>query len=103
MRLPHRPCYETEHIHTRDRTRCSSLLWQLPMRDLLGLLRKHPDLYQRACRQAVPSAHFDYLAIINKARLDLIRLPQSWGRPWLSFSCIEVSHPINLNYCITVA
>jgi len=50
------------------RTRSSSLLWQLPMRDLLGLLRKHPDLYRSACRQAVPSVHFDWLAIVNKAR-----------------------------------
>jgi len=38
------------------------------MRDLLGLLRKHPDLYRSACRQAVPSVHFDWLAIVNKAR-----------------------------------
>ena len=40
------------------RTRCSSLLWQLPMRDLLGLLRKNPDLYRSACRQAVPGVAF---------------------------------------------
>ena len=60
------------------RTRCSSLLWQLPMRDLLGLLRKNPDLYRSACRQAVPGVHFDYLAIVNKARTSLWLLQTEW-------------------------
>ena len=56
------------------RTRCSSLLWQLPMRDLLGLLRKNPDLYRSACRAAVPGVHFDYLAIVNKARASFMSI-----------------------------
>ncbi len=79
MHLPPRPLRSLRRARARGsgraerrararRTRCSSLLWQLPMRDLLGLLRKHPDLYRSACRQAVPSVHFDWLAIVNKAR-----------------------------------
>ncbi len=39
------------------------LLWVIPMRDLLPLLRRNPGLYHKAVQQAVPNVPFDYLAI----------------------------------------
>ena len=39
------------------------LMWVLPTRDLLPLLRQKPMLYHRAVQQAVPGMAFDYLAI----------------------------------------
>lgn len=45
------------------RTMQMCLLWVLPTRDLLPLLRQKPTLYHRAVQQAVPSMAFDYLAI----------------------------------------
>jgi hypothetical protein len=39
------------------------LLWVIPTRDLLPLLRRNPGLYHKAVQQAVPSVSFDYLAI----------------------------------------
>ena len=33
------------------------------MRDLLPLLRQHPQLYAKASQQALPTHMFDYLAI----------------------------------------
>ncbi|KAK9804836.1 hypothetical protein WJX72_007920 [[Myrmecia] bisecta] len=38
-------------------------LWKLRLKELLPLLNRHPDLYARASTQAVPSHHFNYLAI----------------------------------------
>lgn len=45
------------------RTRQMCLLWVIPMRDLLPLLRRNPALYHKAVQQAVPAVPFDYLAI----------------------------------------
>lgn len=45
------------------RTRQMCLLWALPMRDLLPLLRKTPTLYHKAVQQALPKYYFDYLLI----------------------------------------
>ena len=45
------------------RTRQICLLWVLPTRDLLPLLRRKPALYHKAVLQAVPSMPFDYLAV----------------------------------------
>jgi hypothetical protein len=45
------------------RTRQQCLLWVIPMRDLLPLLRRHPVLYHKAVQQAVPNMSFDYLKI----------------------------------------
>lgn len=39
------------------------LLWVLPIRDLLPMLRKNPQLYHRAISQALPKYAFDYLQI----------------------------------------
>lgn len=41
------------------------LLWAIPLRDLLPLLRLNPTLYHRAVQQAVPSMSFDYLKIVG--------------------------------------
>ncbi|BDA50689.1 probable potassium/sodium hyperpolarization-activated cyclic nucleotide-gated channel [Coccomyxa sp. Obi] len=45
------------------RTRQMCLLWVLPTRDLLPLLRRKPTLYHKAVLQAVPGMQFDYLAV----------------------------------------
>ena len=39
------------------------LLWVIPMRDLLPLLKRHPQLYHKACSQVVPKVLMDYLTI----------------------------------------
>ena len=39
------------------------LLWVIPMRDLLPLLKRHPQLYHKACAQVVPKVLMDYLTI----------------------------------------
>lgn len=48
------PCHRTRQI---------CLLWVIPMRDLLPLLRRNPMLYHKAVQEAVPSMSFDYLTI----------------------------------------
>ena len=45
------------------RTRQMCLMWVIPMRDLLPLLKRHPDLYHKACSQVVPKVLMDYLTI----------------------------------------
>ncbi|CAL8465088.1 g4623 [Coccomyxa elongata] len=45
------------------RTRQICLLWAIPTRDLLPLLRRKPTLYHKAVLQAVPGMQFDYLAV----------------------------------------
>jgi hypothetical protein len=39
------------------------LIWVIPMRDLLPLLKRHPQLYHKACSQLVPKVLMDYLTI----------------------------------------
>ncbi len=39
------------------------LMWVIPMRDLLPLLKRHPQLYHKACSQLVPKVLMDYLTI----------------------------------------
>lgn len=39
------------------------LMWVIPMRDLLPLLKRHPQLYHKACSQVVPKVLMDYLTI----------------------------------------
>ena len=43
------------------RTRQMSLLWLLPLRNLLPLLRRQPALFHRAVRQAMPHLSIDFL------------------------------------------
>ena len=45
------------------RTHQMCLLWVIPMRDLLPLLKRHPQLYHKACSQVVPKVLMDYLTI----------------------------------------
>lgn len=45
------------------RTRQMCLMWVIPMRDLLPLLKRHPQLYHKACSQVVPKVLMDYLTI----------------------------------------
>ena len=39
------------------------LMWVIPMRDLLPLLKLYPELYHKACSQVVPKVLMDYLTI----------------------------------------
>lgn len=47
------------------------LLWAIPLRDLLPLLRLNPTLYHKAVQQAVPSMSFDYLKIVGVRGMSL--------------------------------
>lgn len=40
------------------RTHTSCLLWEVPLREVLALLRQHPNLYQLASQQALPNHYF---------------------------------------------
>ncbi len=66
------------------------LLWCLPTRDLLPLLRRHPTLYHRAVQQALPNHVFDYLQINPVGvRHDIspLTLPQAASFKPQSFLC----------------
>ena len=39
------------------------LLWVIPMRDLVRLLKRNPQLYHKAFSQVVPRVLMDYLTI----------------------------------------
>ena len=40
------------------RTNTSCLLWEVPLRETLALLRQHPQLYELVSRQTMPSHAF---------------------------------------------
>lgn len=44
-----------------SRTNTSCLLWEVPLREVLALLRQHPNLYRMVSQQALPNYYFGAL------------------------------------------
>ena len=84
------------------RTRQMCLLWVLPMRDLLALLRRNPTLYHRAIQQALPKFVFDYLQINPIGVCSTTqRISQCADSLSTSFDMISLCH-LNLLLLITL-
>ncbi len=71
------------------------LMWVIPMRDLLPLLKRNPQLYHKACSQVVPKVLMDYLTI---SPLEVSsRLLRSAGSP--RYSC-QLHKPCGFTLCM---
>jgi len=71
---------DTTQVLIICRTHTSCLLWEVPLRETLAVLRQHPNLYQLASQQALPNHYFGDLLLFNF--LSIWLLPNSALAQW---------------------
>ena len=60
------------------RAASTCLLWSVNVRELLTLLRAHPQWYVKAAAQACPGVTFDYLTVVRLAFSRVLMIALGW-------------------------